>query len=263
MVGITLDAFSPTQRRYYYLFPLLSGACVGGGALLLSLDMGPLAIYNAAAWGLIAGGTALNVAIHAIGNERAAWFEYRREVEAHQPYPERDPDTIITEAPRILNTPKGPGYIDPVRKAFVMLKTGTRGFAKRTAYTQQAEIIGRVVVQNADEPNAGEFVNTTAGMWRLARYGGGEPNKSTADTEWTGDGKPFSKPEWHALRNWLIENNLAFWKNPRAGAPINDEKARKSGWIIRPRTKAILRCIDKQFPTCPPPGQAIAGVVCK
>lgn len=247
-----LDSTHPTSRRAYFVTPVVSAAAIGVGATLLSLGSSiniAQAAYMGVGAGITAFGTGILIAVYAVGQERANYWRMRAEMEAHKPIPvdpniDHDPK-YYPELPAVQEANGHVGYVDQVNGKWIELKNLRKAKHANQHYAQSAEVIGRVVVRDADTGSGADLVNATAGMWRMARFGGDDPRKSMSDATWTGKGKPFAKSEWHALRDYLIKNGLAYW---------NNENAPDQGWKLRPRARALIRSLGAKHKTAPPPG---------
>lgn len=211
--GRIFDFATPTPASRYFLFPVMAGSATALGALLISLGQQmpvDAAIVNGAGWGLVSGANTLFVSIYAIGNERAAWFEKQAEIEANKVYPELGPN-YAQEVEAIEPEPATPGMLT-------------------------------VAVKDQDTGTGADLYTPPLGFWRMARYGGADA-ASTSEGFWTGAKKPFSLDEFRELRDWMIEQKLAVWKNDRAHA---------QGWEVRPRARAIMRGLAKLEAYSPP-----------
>lgn len=204
------DFAAPTPASRYLLFPTLAGVTVGAGTLLVSTVQGMpahLISYNGLGWGLIAFGNTLLVSIYSIGNERAAFFDKQAEIEAHKEYPELPPYALEVDLP-----------LEPVEPP-----SSKNGFIT-------------VAVKDEDTGTGADLFHPVWALWHMARNGGADA-KSTSEKVWTGDGKPFSVDELRALRDWMIEQHIARWRN---------ERAHDQGWELLPRARAIMRGLAKQ-----------------
>lgn len=265
-----LDSVVPTSRRAYLMIPVVAGATAGMGALLFSLG-NSINLAQAAYMGF--GGafagvfTGTIIAVNAVGNERAAYWRMRAEIEAHKPIPvdpniDHDPK-YYPELPAVQEVNGKVGYIDQVSEKFVNLKVLHKAKPANLHYAQMADTIARVDVKDKDTGSGRDRVNVTAGLWRLAKCGAADPAFEPSDKTCAGDGKLFSKPELHLLRDWMIENNLAMWKNPKAYRDGDEgKKARSAGWKPTSRARAIMKYLET-LTTCPLPPTGRAGKTSK
>lgn len=228
----------PTPRRWYILAPLITGAgcalamaCV---AVVGSLPPSPLAW---AGLGLGAGAaTGMVVAISAIPQERRAWYDWQlRDTSIFTP-PPGEPTEPQPDERELIYTPKGPALMDRGRNTMTMLKGWRKGRAPASvaAFNQLTEVVGRIDVTTRENPNAVDRMDLSEGMYRLARYGAA--SKSTAESEWTGSDKPFSLPEYRALRDWMMTKGHAQWRG----------KGNTQGWEYTPGGLACLRWMNRQ-----------------
>jgi hypothetical protein len=83
-------------------------------------------------------------------------------------------------------------------------------------------------------------------VWRWAHYITDFSKVDTAESNWIprSSGKPFDKPEFLALRDWLIKTNQAYWLDSRGYNPGREYNGyRRKGWAVGGRTRAIMRVL--------------------
>ena len=216
------DFATPTPASRYLLFPALSAGTVGIGVMLVSAVQGMpphAATWNGVGWGLIAFGNTLMVSVYSIGNERAAYFAKQAEQEAGKTYHE------MQRYEQSIETPLAP--VEP--------PSSKNGFIT-------------VAVKDEDTGSGADLFHPIWALWHMARNGGADAT-TTSESAWTGEGKPFSIDELRALRDWMITQGIARWKNDRAHG---------QGWELLPRSRAIMRGLARvsEFTTYPLPAWA-------
>jgi len=112
---------------------------------------------------------------------------------------------------------------------------------RKRQYAEVVDVIGRYIIETPGGDDQVIMVDVSLGWWRLARYW--RDDKSTAEAEWCGNGKPFTKPEYRALRHWIIGERLGYWRNARVP---------NQGWELTHRARAILRSEAQQAEPAPP-----------
>jgi hypothetical protein len=102
-----------------------------------------------------------------------------------------------------------------------------------------------------DEGRQGDFIDLPVRPDQLRMLADGlQTGRQFAQSVWTGQGAPFTRPEFEQLRGELIRRGLAEWKKP--GYPAQGVELTKSG-------RAVLRrfCSDatQRRLTPPPPAE--------
>lgn len=238
MIAGGLLSLRDHARGYYALVLLATSVTAAGGGALQILATGGGSAEMAAG----AGGAGLLAASVTLVISHHAWEMWRVErlksitaataliqaapVEDTRPAPEPD---------RFLTTRAG-NVFDRVTGVLSIKDKRKRKYA-----SEVVDVIGRYVIETPGGDDQVIMVDVSLGWWRLARYW--RDGVSTAEAEWCGNGKPFTKPEYRALRHWIISERLGYWRNARVP---------NQGWELTHRARALLRGEAQREKPAPP-----------
>jgi hypothetical protein len=242
-----LDTVLPKARSYYALTVAgLSGAAALSAALL-EIGQGGRDLETILAVAGGAGLMALTINGSAAFIAGQAWrVVYLQHLNGQgQPQPVEEPGkTQPTRVPpRYPELEQIPGAdTKPENERYLMTRRGgvfdtvtgvlhKQDSRKRTFAADATEIIGRLIVSDPSANDEYIYLDVALGWWRFGQYW--REGMKTTEGEWCGGGKPFSLPEFRALRHWIIDvEHLGYWKSSRST---------KQGWELTRRARAILR----------------------